>query len=96
MLSAKKVLYAILFSREGVAIEVSRKRAKALLEILQRCGTEEIEKILAETAPSHGFHACFIRLYSKFTLSVCSSIKPPFPCVEPHVVKQLPLFFWPK
>ena len=33
-----------------------------------------------------------IRLYFKIILSICSSSKPPFPCVESHVVKLLSSF----
>ena len=49
MLSAKKVLYAI-FSGEGIAILVPAKKGQTSnWKILQRCGIEEIEKMLPET-----------------------------------------------
>ena len=55
-LSAKKVLYAIFFSGEGVAIKMPmRKGQKHHRKVLQRHSTEETEKVLSETMPYHGF-----------------------------------------
>ena len=48
-LSAKKVLYAIFFSGEGVAIKVPVKKHHR--KILQRRSTEETEKVLIKTTP---------------------------------------------
>ena len=50
-LSAKKVLYAIFFSGEGVAIKVPVKKYHR--ELLR--STEETEKVLSETTPYHWF-----------------------------------------
>ena len=52
-LSAKKILYAIFFSGEGVTIKVPVKRIH--WKILQRRNTEETEKVLSETTPYHWF-----------------------------------------
>ena len=58
MLSAKKVLYAI-FSGEGIAILVPVKKGQKInWKILQRCGIEEIEKMLPETESSHWLQIC--------------------------------------
>ena len=57
-LSEKKVLYAIFFSGEVVQYRCQWKGKKRYCKILQRCGIEEIEKILSEMAPSHGFQTC--------------------------------------
>ena len=55
-LSTKKVLYAIFFSGEGVAIKVPVKKGqKHHRKVLQRRGTEETEKVLLETTPCHWF-----------------------------------------
>ena len=55
-LSTKKVLYAIFFSGEGVAIKVPVKKGqKHLGKVLQRRSTEETEKVLSETTPCHWF-----------------------------------------
>ena len=55
-LSTKKVLYAIFFSCEGVAIKVPvKKRQKHHRKVLQRRGTEETEKVLSETTLCHWF-----------------------------------------
>ena len=46
-LSAKKVVYAIFFSGEGVSIKVPVKKGqKHHLKVLQRSSTEETEKVL--------------------------------------------------
>ena len=50
-LSAKKVLYAIFFSGEGVAINVPVKKHNR--KVLQRRSTKENEKVLSETTPYH-------------------------------------------
>ena len=50
-LSAKKVLYAIFFSGEGVAIKGQKHQRK----VLQRHSAEETEKVLSETTPYHWF-----------------------------------------
>ena len=50
-LTAKKVLYAIFFSGEGVTINVPVK--KYHLKVQQRLSTEETEKVLSETTPYH-------------------------------------------
>ena len=52
-LSAKKDLYAIFFSGEGVAIKVPVKKHHR--KELQRRSTEETEKVLSETTPYHWF-----------------------------------------
>ena len=52
-LSAKKVLYAIFFSGERVAIKVPVKKNHR--KVQQRCSTEETEKVLSETTPYHWF-----------------------------------------
>ena len=53
-LSTKKVLYAIFFSGEGVAIKVPVKKGqKHHRKVLQRRSTEETEKVLSETTPCH-------------------------------------------
>ena len=52
-LSAKKVLYAIFFSGEGVAINVPVKKHHR--KVLQRHSTEETEKVFSETMPYHWF-----------------------------------------
>ena len=55
-LSTKKVLYAIFFSGEGVAIKVPVKKGqKHHRKVLQRRSTEETEKVLSETTPCHWF-----------------------------------------
>ena len=54
--SAKKVLYAICFSGEGVAIKVPVKKHHR--KVLQRRSTEETEKVLSETTPYHWFKIC--------------------------------------
>ena len=55
-LSAKKVLYAIFFSGEAVAIKVPvKKHHWKVLKVLQRCTNEETEKVLSETTPYHWF-----------------------------------------
>ena len=55
-LSTKKVLYAIFFSGEGVAIKsASEKGQKHYRKVLQRRSTEETEKVLSETTPCHWF-----------------------------------------
>ena len=55
-LSTKKVLYAIFFSGEGVAIKVPVKKGqKHHRKVLQRRRTEETEKVLSETTPCHWF-----------------------------------------
>ena len=55
-LSAKKVLYAIFFSGEGVAIKVPVK--KHHWKVLQKRSTEETEKVLSETTPYKWFKTC--------------------------------------
>ena len=55
-LSAKKVLYAIFFSGEGVAIKVQVKKHHR--KVLQRHSSEETEKVLSETTPYHWFKTC--------------------------------------
>ena len=52
-LSAKKVLYAIFFSGEGVAMKVPVKKHHR--NELQRRSTEKTEKVLSETTPYHWF-----------------------------------------
>ena len=52
-LSTKKVLYAISFSGEGVAIKVPVKRHHR--KVLLRRSTKETEKVLSETTPYHWF-----------------------------------------
>ena len=52
-LSAKKVLYVIFFSGEGVAIKVPVKKHHR--KVLQRCSTEETKKVLSEKTPYHWF-----------------------------------------
>ena len=52
-LSAKKILYAIFFSGEGVAIKVLVKKHHR--KVLQRRSTEKTEKVLPETMPYHWF-----------------------------------------
>ena len=52
-LSAKKDLYAIFFSGEGVAIKVPVKKHHQ--KVLQRHSTEETEKVLSETMLYHWF-----------------------------------------
>ena len=52
-LSAKKVLNAIFFSGEGVAIKVPVKKHHR--KVLQRRSTEETEQLLSETTPYHWF-----------------------------------------
>ena len=54
-LSAKKVLYAIFFSSEGVTISAGEKGQKHHRKVLQRHSTEETEKVLSETTPYHWF-----------------------------------------
>ena len=49
-LSAKKVLYAIFVSGEGIAIQMPVKKGKS---IAGRYSMEEIVKLLSEMAPSH-------------------------------------------
>ena len=50
-LSAKKALYAIFFSAEGVAIKVQVKKHHR--KVLQRRSTEETKKVLSEATPCH-------------------------------------------
>ena len=50
-LSAKKVLYAIFFSGQGVTMKVPVKKHHR--EVLQRHSTEGTEKVLSETTPYH-------------------------------------------
>ena len=58
-LSIKKVLYAIFFSGEGIAIKVPVKKGKSIhRKVLQRRSTEETEKVLSETTPCHWFLTC--------------------------------------
>ena len=52
-LSAKKVLYAIFFSGEGVAIKVPVEKHRR--KVLQRRSIKETEKVLLETMPYHWF-----------------------------------------
>ena len=52
-LGAKKVLYAIIVSGQGVAIKVPVKRHHR--KVLQKRSTEETEKVLSETTPYHWF-----------------------------------------
>ena len=52
-LSVKKVLYAIFFYGEGVAVKVPVKMHHQ--KVLQRLSTEETEKVLSETTPYHWF-----------------------------------------
>ena len=52
-LNAKKVLYAIFFSCEGVAIKVPVKKHHR--KVLQRRSSEETEKVLSEMMPYHWF-----------------------------------------
>ena len=52
-LRAKKILYAIFFSGEGIAVKVPVK--KHYRKVLQRRSTEETEKGLTETTPYHWF-----------------------------------------
>ena len=56
-LSTKKVLYAIFFSGEGVAIKVPVKKGKSITRKYYnfRRSTEETEKVLSETTPCHWF-----------------------------------------
>ena len=55
-LSTKKVLYAIFFSGEGIAIKVPVKKGqKHHRKVLQRRSTEETEKVLSETTLCHWF-----------------------------------------
>ena len=60
-LSTKKVLYAIFFSGEGVAIKVPvEKGQKHHRKVLQRCSTEETKKYYQKRRPATGFK--YVRL----------------------------------
>ena len=54
-LSTKKVLYAVFFSGEGVAIKVPVKKDKSITGKYYKYSTEETEKVLSETTPCHWF-----------------------------------------
>ena len=58
-LSAKKVLYAIFFSGEGVAIKVPVKRDKRVSgKYYKNIVLKKLKKILSEKTPYHWFKTC--------------------------------------
>ena len=58
-LSTKKVLYAIFFSGEGVAIKVPVKKGKSITgKYYKDVVLKKLEKVLSETTPCHWFYTC--------------------------------------
>ena len=59
MLSTKKILYAIFFSSECVAIQVPVKKGRSITGKYYRdVVLKKLKKILSEMMPSHGFQTC--------------------------------------
>ena len=55
-LSTKKVLYAIFFSGEGVAIKVPMKKGKSITgKYYKNVVLKKLKKVLSETTPCHWF-----------------------------------------
>ena len=58
-LSTKKILYAIFFSGEGVAIKVPVKKGKSITgKYYKHVVLKKLKKILSETTPCHWFKTC--------------------------------------